>query len=204
MSILRQVADMVDAHRAAVCSVEGCLRPREVRTFCEMHYARLRRAGERFQSQGFVKPAKPHEFLVDLFRSEWPVECVTWPFSSTGGYGHFRFKNKNYRSAVVVCEAVHGAKPSPKMHAAHDCGNSICCNPAHIQWKTPKDNIADKAVHGTTLAGERHHQCKLSEEQVVEIRGLRNRVSRRAIAERFGVGRSTIDNIIDRTTWRHI
>lgn len=71
-------------------------------------------------------------------------------------------------------------------------------------WKTQKENIADKIVHGTVLSGEKHHQAKLTEREVREIRRLRGKVTRKDLALQYGVKRSTIDNVLDGSTWRSV
>jgi hypothetical protein len=202
--IYQQIADMVAAARRTQCSFDGCSSPRRVRHLCENHYASLRRKGVSFSGQPFVKPAPPHLFIVDLMDQPPTKDCVVWPFTSTGGYGTITFKAKIYRAHKIVCEQVNGPKPGPKMEAAHECGNSLCCNPGHLSWKTHADNIADKVAHGTALFGERHHQSRLTEQQVIEIRDLRGKVTRKEIAKLYGVGRATVDNVIDRATWTHI
>lgn len=196
--------NMVLQHRKKDCIYDDCERPREIREYCEMHYARLKRRGLIKPNKSFIKPAKTHEFLVDLFDSEPVSECISWPFGHTVGYGHFKYKNILYRVHRLVCEVKNGEPPFDKPNAAHECGNSICCNPLHLTWKSQKDNIADKEKHGTKLIGERHHQAKLTETQVIEIRSLRNKISRSKLAVMFGCTRSCIDEIIDRKTWRHL
>lgn len=131
-------------------------------------------------------------------------ECLPWPFSAPGGYGEFQYKRVRVRVNRYVCEKVHGAPPTDRHEAAHLCGNSLCCNPRHLAWKTHIENIADKRIHGTLLMGERHHQAKLTQKQVLEIRSLHMKKPLRRIAEKYGVGRATVENIIYGVTWTHV
>lgn len=188
------------------CTIDGCEGEAKGHGLCSSHLNRLKRYGSPHGGSNAARQGEGIRWLQAAILEDTD-DCQIWPFKPDGrgnGYGIFALNGVLYRAHRFVCELTNGLPPTEKHEAAHECGVSLCCNKRHISWKTHKENIADKVVHGTNLIGERHHQCKLSKAQVIEIRGLRNRVSRRAIAERFGVGRSTIDNIIDRTTWRHI
>jgi hypothetical protein len=102
----------------------------------------------------------------------------------------------------------NGEPPTEKHHAAHSCGNGHlgCCNGAHLSWKTSKQNIADKNIHGTALLGERHHQAKLSNVQVIEIRRLLNEgsLTHRQIAELYAVGKAQISCIKTGREWSSV
>jgi hypothetical protein len=74
----------------------------------------------------------------------------------------------------------------------------------HLGWKTPRENSADKAVHGTLLLGETHPFAILTERQVIAIRSLARRVSRKEIAQMYGLRRAHVDKLIIRSIWRHI
>lgn len=204
VEVYHQIKEMVLAFREPMCAIEGCSGQREVRHLCENHYAKLKRAGVSFVGMPFIKPSASHHFLVDLLSSPQNNECVLWPLSQTEGYGHLGYKSKTYRVHVLVCEAVHGPKPMASLHAAHECGNSLCCNPRHLSWKTAFENAQDKLRHGTAMRGVRHHQAKLTEDDVLAIRSLRGKVTRKNIALQFGIGRATVDNVIDKTTWKHL
>jgi group I intron endonuclease len=54
--------------------------------------------------------------------------------------------------------------------------------------------------------GEKAHQHKLTEPEVLEIRStyVPWEISRQKLADKYGVSRSSIQNIIERTTWRHL
>jgi group I intron endonuclease len=54
-------------------------------------------------------------------------------------------------------------------------------------------------------AGIKHHNVKLTERAVLEIRSaVQSGVSRKSLAERYGVNRQQIDRIINRQRWSHI
>jgi hypothetical protein len=61
------------------------------------------------------------------------------------------------------------------------------------------------ARKGRSLKGGRHHQAKLSEAQVIEIRSRYASGERQvALAEEFGVGQTQISHIVTRKQWGHL
>jgi group I intron endonuclease len=53
--------------------------------------------------------------------------------------------------------------------------------------------------------GEKHPRSKLTEKDVLEIRAAaQNGIGRRVLAEKYGVGKTAIDKIVKRDTWKHI
>jgi hypothetical protein len=86
-------------------------------------------------------------------------------------------------------------------HAPHSiCGHKNCVNPAHLRVGTQAENMRDKITDGTSLRGTRNASCRLTEEQVREIR-RRCTENQRILGEEFGVARNTINDIIRRKNW---
>ena len=135
-------------------------------------------------------------------------ECLIWPFSTknNGYYGQIKYDGKMHSVHRLVCDLVHGAPPTPKHHAAHECGKGRagCVNPNHISWKTAKENNADKLAHGTHNRGERHGQAKLTEEDVREILRLKGLEAQRSLARRFGVSQTNVRLIHLGDSWSWI
>jgi IS30 family transposase len=53
--------------------------------------------------------------------------------------------------------------------------------------------------------GAEHHNARLTTDAVVEIRRLaREGISRREIGLRYGVTHRTVNQVVNRRTWRHI
>lgn len=102
---------------------------------------------------------------------------------------------------VMVCEAFHGPRPEGH-HAAHRNGIHIDNRASNLRWSTPTENEADKLDHGRRMQGETHHQCKLAESDVLEIRKRQESV--KVQAERYGVSVWTIRAIRYRRLWRHL
>lgn len=130
------------------------------------------------------------------------------PGTGPGGYLLFGLttnsKLKTLRANRLVCEAFHGPPPSPKHVAAHNDGSCDNNRADNLRWATPKENIADKRIHGTHIEGERHFRAKLTQEAVREIRGHMERGSCNADAKRLGVSRSTVSRVRAGKAWGHV
>ncbi len=101
----------------------------------------------------------------------------------------------------LVAEAFLGPRPVG-MVVAHGDGVNANNSLGNLRYATHADNEADKKAHGTALLGERHHQAKLTERDVLSIRADTRK--QREIAESYGVYLSTIRKIKGRVTWRHV
>jgi hypothetical protein len=153
-------------------------------------------------------PGEPLEFLLSKALPFKDTQtCLIWPYAkSTDGYGCIVIDGRRCIVSRLVCESTHGPSPTDTHQAAHDCGNSSCCNPTHIRWKTPKENCADKIIHGTNVGnykpkfGESNGRSLLTRDQVMAIRGS-TAEPRRKLADRYGVSVSTIAAIRARQNW---
>jgi hypothetical protein len=61
--------------------------------------------------------------------------------------------------------------------------------------------VPDRLIHGTHNRGERQGSHKLTEADVHKIRSLSGRLSQTAIANRFGIDPSTVNNIHSGKRW---
>ena len=166
------------------------------RSYCsrECHYAHTRtveQASKRFWDR------------VD--RSGGPESCWEWQWAidSSTGYGQFSFRGRSIGAHRFAWEATHG--PIPKgMAICHTCDNRSCVNPDHLFLGTQADNMRDRNAKGRQLQGTRHHQAKLTEDDVREIRALRRSLTLKEIARRFNITESSVSNIVRHQTWRHV
>lgn len=100
-----------------------------------------------------------------------------------------------------IFEEEHGTVPKGK-EVCHSCGNSLCCNPAHLYAGTHRENIADMVGHGTSTKGETNPKSKLREEDVQEILRLRQKgKTLKEIAEQFPVSLSMVGLICQGKAW---
>ncbi|HSC56993.1 MAG TPA: HNH endonuclease [Nitrospira sp.] len=121
-------------------------------------------------------------------------ECLIWPFSRPNGYGMLGHFGNTYYAHRLMCEWVNGPAPSERHEAAHNCGNGDkgCVHPKHVAWKTPSENQADRAEHGTKNRGR---LGELTPEQRAQIRALRGIKTQEEIAAMFGTTRSNVCHI---------
>lgn len=152
----------------------------------------------------------PRERFWKYTRVSSQDECWLWVgrLVKPHGYGALRIGNKDYRSHRVSWEIHHG--PIPKtMYVCHHCDTPACVNPHHLFLGSPADNSRDMARKGrqmTTpprLLGSKHPQSKLTEHQVIEMRGLYQAggVTCRELGQRYGISESGAARIIKGESW---
>lgn len=103
---------------------------------------------------------------------------------------------------VLVMGAFVGPCPAglQTRHLDGDPTNNVW--PANLTYGTAVENAADKVVHGTVLAGERHPRHKLTRVDVQAIHeAWRGGESKRSLARRFGVTPPMIRRILAGTAW---
>ena len=186
------------------CRISKCRRKAERRGFCNIHYRRILRHGDPNTVLPSHRPSNVMAWITANSHHSGD-ECLTWPFSrrSRDGKPHMM---GNLIPCRVMCEMVHGAPPSPKHQAAHSCGmaHKGCINPRHLSWKTPKENCADRILHGTQVRGSAIPWSKLTDHDVASIRALSESNTQYELASIFGVSQSNISNILRRKSWTHL
>lgn len=184
------------------CSVPDCGKPVKRREYCWAHYWRFMQHGDPLA--GRTPDGEPMRFVNDVVVSYTGKDCLTWPYgTNSDGYGQTKADKKRILVHRYVCELVHGAPPTPKHEAAHNCGNGHlgCVNPNHVEWKTRTENEADKRIHGTRVRGERQGRSKLTEQQVREILALRGKATQADVASKYGVSRRHVGAIQSGAKW---
>lgn len=194
------------ATKFKACAIEGCKRNAHrdahgTRGWCQSHSRRWRAYGDPLA--GRTPQGEPLRYLEETVLTYEGDECLIWPYWLSKGYGALNIDGRAVWVSRVVCDRVQGAPPTPAHQAAHSCGrgDSGCVTKRHLSWKTPKENEADKLLHGTRLRGESHCLAKLSEETVREIRSLRGKLTSIQLSERFGMSTGQISNVMTRKHW---
>lgn len=142
-------------------------------------------------------------------RSTSPMKVLKTYITSKGyvgvGLGNTEGKQIQVLMHRIVCEAFNGPPPSPEHQAAHKDGHKTNNTPDNLRWATALENAADKVRHGTSMKGSLNNQSKLTESDVLQIKGsLRSGVSQRKIAAEFNVSQRAISLISSGHTWRHV
>lgn len=97
-------------------------------------------------------------------------------------------------------------KGPPRLVVMHlVCDNPSCVNPGHLALGTYQQNSADCIQKNRHNHGTKQHMAKLDDIKAAEIlRRYRSGETRRALCAEFEIGRSTIDALIRRRTWKHV
>lgn len=75
----------------------------------------------------------------------------------------------------------------------------------NLEWNTSKENKQHAVITGiTNKKGINHHKCKLTEEQVHEIRKIGFSQTRMSLSKKYEVSRTNILGIIRGNFWKHI
>ena len=136
-----------------------------------------------------------------------------WPWvggRKENGRGNFWLNRKIIQAHRMMWVLIHGDIPEG-MLVCHTCDNGWCVNPDHLFLGTYSDNSKDmvfKHRHPWLMRrGENHHMAILTDQDVMDIRHLYTpygKYSQFKLAEMYGVARTTIQQIVERRTWKHI
>lgn len=100
----------------------------------------------------------------------------------------------------VILSAFKGKNPEG-MVACHINGNRKDNRIENLRWDTPKNNEADKLIHGTRCFGEKHGNSKFSNEQVFWIR---SGVTYEEVSKKIDISRGQYRNIVNGVAWPHL
>ena len=113
------------------------------------------------------------------------------------GYGEVKRAGEKMLDHRASYEMNTGLIPDGR-YVCHKCDNPPCVRPDHLYLGTCRDNIQDSVKKG------RFGACKLSPDQVVEIRELAKSIPQKHIAHKFGVRPNTISQIVTGVRWASI
>jgi DNA-directed RNA polymerase specialized sigma subunit len=77
-------------------------------------------------------------------------------------------------------------------------------NPDHLFLGTQVDNMHDASIKNRVQYGILHHNSKLSERDVLEIRKINNGLTQREIATIYSVSQDRISKIKRNVEWRRL
>lgn len=151
--------------------------------------------------------------LVNRFHAGYTVDhqtgCWLWfKARSDKGYGSISVGSRKEaggrreRPAHRVSWELVNGPIKDGLFVCHKCDRKACVNPEHLFLGTAQANSADMTSKGRSAHGTRHPLAKLSDAAVIQIRS--GAYSRKELAIRFGVNRSTIDRVCLGQSWRHI
>lgn len=130
----------------AICSMDGCERPRWARGWCGTHYLRWWHHGEPTNP-----PTQLEKWIARIVLPDDPTECWLWPGATDRrGYGLVKRDTHRLSAHRYIWEAHHGPVPEGLI-LDHLCCNPPCVNPAHLEPVTPQVN---------SLRGQRRLVCR--------------------------------------------
>ena len=108
----------------------------------------------------------------------------------------------------LLLEAFVGPCPND-MEACHNNGNPADNRLENLRWDTCSNNVKDAISHGTARcvnqAGEQHHNAKLTNKKVQEIRKLSaDGIAGIELSKVFCISKAQISRILTRKRWKHI
>jgi hypothetical protein len=141
---------------------------------------------------------------VRRFNKYFAIQRGCWIWTGARnrkGYGEFyagKRRVKAHRYALI------GTRQTPLL-VCHHCDNPCCVNPAHLFLGTTKQNGEDMKSKLRHEHGERHHNAKLTDADVIRIRRMQpigNSLIREA--NRLGVNKTTVYRARKGASWEHV
>jgi len=125
-------------------------------------------------------------------------------FLSSSGYIRVPLFDRVARLHHLVLEAFIGPQPFG-MVTRHLDGIKVHNWLSNLAWGTQSENLHDCELHGTSIHGERNHNAKLTENDVLNTRALAEYgITVGELTDMYGVSQSAISNILMRKRWPHI
>jgi len=183
--------------RMGSCSIPGCNRTHYGLSFCRLHWERNHVNGDPLS----VRSMRGATVAERLAHYSQPVgDCIEFTgYRDTDGYGHMSV-DKNDVQAHRVSYTINVGPIPDGLIVRHKCDNPPCVDPSHLELGTHGDNAQDRMRRTYTSAC--NPSAKLTDAEVSEIRaGLGRGETSRSLAEKFGVGGSSISRIKLGTHW---
>ncbi|HDL7461496.1 TPA: HNH endonuclease [Yersinia enterocolitica] len=126
-------------------------------------------------------------------------KCWVWKMSvASSGYGQIRLNYKNLRANRASYVTFKGEIPDG-MVVRHTCDNKLCINPDHLILGSCKQNSQDMVDRDRQAKGERNGRCKLSEDDVQEIK--ESKLSYSQLAIKFGISKGHAHRVKTGVAW---
>lgn len=134
--------------------------------------------------------------------------CWEWTAALRAGYGCIKVSGKLESCHRLAFVLTYGPVPDG-MIVGHKCDNRKCCNPAHLEAITYRQNAIDKFARQRQVnaKGSANYGAKLTELQVVEARRMNKQLGYgyKKIARLMGVQSVfALREAISGKTWKHI
>lgn len=99
------------------------------------------------------RPPRSHDegrhFWARIDKSAGDDGCWPWLGScDADGYGQLRRGDRYLRAHRYALLLTAGDPPPERPYACHSCDRPSCCNPRHLRWASPQENMDDKMRRG--------------------------------------------------------
>lgn len=154
-----------------------------------------------------MKPRIPVLARLQTHHTKDDNGCWNWNrHRGYWGYGSIKVDSKVELAHRVAYKYLVGDFPQ-ELCVLHKCDNPACINPDHLFLGTNSDNVKDKVRKGRQskigeYPGEKHHNARLKEQDVLNIRTKQLKQSE--YATMYGVSQGLISNIQLNKCWKHI
>jgi len=102
----------------------------------------------------------------------------------------------------LVAAAFLGPRPSPEHQVNHLDGDKANNTAENLEYVTRRENRRHASATGLCARGQRNGAASLTDQQVIEIKGLLLAgLPQAALGRRYGVGRSTVHRIATGANW---
>ena len=134
------------------CSIEGCAKRAQARTYCSTHYSRWHRNGD--PNKARLKAKTFEESYAARTRREG--DCIVWTGGrDSDGYGLTSLRGQDIRSHRAVWITHNGAITSG-LEVHHKCYNRACVNIEHLTLVTRQEQMSDlSGAYKTSKTGLR-------------------------------------------------
>lgn len=158
-------------------------------------------------------PNTPEVNLARLLAKsiESPSGCMLWTGAkSSSGYGQLRVDGRIIQTHRLSYEIHVG--PIPRgLEICHRCDTPACWEPTHLFEGTHTANMRDMQTKGRRRSddvlpyGESHHDAKMTVARIQQLRSMRAiGATYKQLMAVFGISKSTVADICNRRTWRHV
>lgn len=178
--------------------------------WCHMHHTRWKRHGD-----PLTRHVSPNTNSLESIAAQAAaiapdsngcrISTGTWG-GDKDGYPVTRLNGKRRRVTHLVLETAMGRPLASGEWGLHHCDVPPCVELTHLFAGTHEDNVADMVAKGRKPLGEDVVTAELMADQVRTIRHdyARHAATQGDLAERYGVGQTTISRIVRRVSWAHI
>lgn len=163
--------------------------------------------------RGFYSASSLGRIRRDPGSFKSPAGHILKPFAGKSGYLTVGPRRSGVKPCSVcvhllVAEAFHGPRPALGYEVNHKDTNKLNNMPENLEWITKAANIEHALANGCMPRQKRGalaSAAKLTDADVAEIlRMVAERVYVRDIAATFGIGPTTINDIVRGARWEHV